>query len=124
MTEKKNLRDESINEKDKNGWTRLDHAIRNGNLLEVKHLLSQGADCNAQNGLGETPLHIAVEESQTENHLTMLRELIKHGANCNILNSRQWTPMHQLFLSGHYMNEIPSFCLEGDGRTLAEWFRL
>jgi len=41
----------------------LDHkfleAVRAGNLLKIKGLVSQGADIHAQNSLGETALHIA-----------------------------------------------------------------
>ncbi len=45
--------------KDRTGSTALHHAVEKGNEKGVKKLLNAGADANAQNDLGKTPLHFA-----------------------------------------------------------------
>lgn len=61
---------ENVNDRDKNGWTKLHFATACGNLRKVKYLLANGADVNAKtekysffNTISatqqSTPLHIA-----------------------------------------------------------------
>ncbi len=53
----------------------------------VKLLLINGADPNLQNGIGNTPLHIAFDKKKPELALLLLR----HGADWNIKNEKEET---------------------------------
>ena len=80
---------DSVNVKNKNGWTPLHYAVRNRNLNIVKLLIENGADVNLINDQDETPLHQAV---LSENY-NMVKLLIKHGADPFIKNNRSKTPL-------------------------------
>jgi len=52
-------------------------AIKKGNLEEVKQLINAGADVNALNQKGFSPLHIAV----ASNNVPIMEKLVEHGAD-------------------------------------------
>jgi len=52
-------------------------AIKKGNLVEVKQLINAGAEVNALNRKGFSPLHIAV----ASNHVPIMETLVEHGAD-------------------------------------------
>lgn len=58
---------------------RLHFAAQDGNLDQVRRLLSEGRDVNAFDELGKTPLHYAVEKE----HFEVAQWLIEHGADVN-----------------------------------------
>jgi ankyrin repeat protein len=63
-------------------------------------LISHGADVNATNGFGDTPLHIAVARygKQSEEGAVITKNaielLLAHGASINTQNSKGETPLH------------------------------
>ncbi len=59
-------------------------ASRDGKLGEVKKLLANGADVNAQNNLGQTPVMIAIMRGQ----LSIVEELLKHNPDLNIKSNK------------------------------------
>jgi ankyrin repeat protein len=63
-------------------------------------LISHGADVNATNGFGDTPLHVAVHESYSRDEKGMgiikdsIELLLTHGAGINPQNNNGDTPLH------------------------------
>ena len=55
-----------------------------GNVEEVKQLIKEGADVNAQNNKGDTPLHMAVGSGQID----LVELLISEGADVKITNNK------------------------------------
>lgn len=63
---------------DRNGWNKLHHAVKNGDLQEVERLLAVGLiDVNAGTGDGLfAPLHVAAKFGRFQ----IARRLVEHGA--------------------------------------------
>ena len=75
----------------------LHEAALEGYLPRIKELLEQGADVNAKNGLGWTPLHYAAEKG----YLEVVRLLVEKGANINARTKLGMTPLHWAAEKGH-----------------------
>ena len=114
----------NVNERDYNGNTPVHHAIQamsrkavggrsssrtsfdDGDLKRVvSYLVQHGADVNATNWAGETPLHVelAPEDSALgirTRSLSLVRLLVANGADVNALNRAQWTPLGLTLASG------------------------
>ena len=65
-------------------------AVKNGNLDQVKLLISNGANINAETTYKWTPLHYAASHG----YLDIAKLLISNGANVNAENTFKWTPLH------------------------------
>ena len=73
------------------GWqTPLLYAVRHGNLEAARALIDAGADVNARDGYGVTPLHHAASENVTG----IGKMLIKAGADVNMQDESGHTPLH------------------------------
>lgn len=68
-----------------------------GRLLETKLLLELGADVNARNYYGNSPLHIATETNQ----IKFIRILPTNQARPNIQNSKGITALHDALQYGN-----------------------
>jgi ankyrin repeat protein len=76
----------------------LIEATRENNLSEVERLLSVGADVNAKDVNGWTPLHWACMKG----HVTVVIELMEHGADIEVTTiTLGWMPLHLACLKGH-----------------------
>ncbi|VDP10505.1 unnamed protein product [Soboliphyme baturini] len=96
---------EEVDEKD----TPLHMAAAWGLRDVVIELLAHGADVNAQDKMGRTPLHIAVENQ----HLEICRLLLDApNVNLYIRTSRGLTPMH--FALKHRNNKIAEIIVKKD----------
>ena len=73
------------------GTTELHAAARSSGVAEVEGLLKAGADVNAKNTDGSTPLHAAAEFNPSP---SVLEVLLKAGADVNAKNTDGWTPLH------------------------------
>ena len=90
---------EEINkaEKSLSGASRaLRDAAEEGNMEAVKQAIANGADVNAEGGLG-TPLYFA----SFEGHKEIVELLIAKGANVNFKDGLGNTPLHKAAFFGH-----------------------
>lgn len=68
--------------------TSLQEAAFHGNTQAVQILLDAGADIEAKDNQGRTPLHLALSEAST------MRFLIGAGADIKSKDDKGWTPLH------------------------------
>jgi ankyrin repeat protein len=71
-------------------------AAGENNLPEVSRLLSVGADVNAKDKNGGTPLHWA----SYHGHVQVVKELREHGADVEVTDNRDCTPLHYACSNG------------------------
>jgi ankyrin repeat protein len=75
----------------------LIEAAEENNLPEVSRLLSVGADVNAEDRYGNTPLHLAC----TNGIVQVVVELLQHGSDVDAKDNGDWTPLHYACYKGH-----------------------
>jgi ankyrin repeat protein/beta-lactamase regulating signal transducer with metallopeptidase domain len=73
----------------------LDEAVKAGDIEQVRSLLSRGADANARDEEGRTPLHWAARYGRRE----VAQVLIAGGANVDETDAARQTPLH---LAGNF----------------------
>ena len=82
---------EVLKQKDsRHGLNFLSYAVKLGKSAIVALLLEKGADPNAQDLIGETPLHLAVDNSDWE----IAEELLRYKAEPNCMTVDGETPLH------------------------------
>jgi ankyrin repeat protein len=75
----------------------LIEAAKQNNVPEVCRLLSDGADIEAKDRFGQTPLHWASHLG----HEQVVIELLDHGAYIEAKDDNGWTPLHMASRNGH-----------------------
>ncbi|OAM05710.1 MAG: hypothetical protein TV41_06320 [Wolbachia endosymbiont of Dactylopius coccus] len=65
-------------------------AARSGNLDKITDLLNSGANIEAKEKDGKTPLYLAAREG----HLYAVKSLLNKGANIEAIENDKWTPLH------------------------------
>jgi len=81
---------------DQNGRTVLHKAVMNNNLPEINLFLAWGADPNAKDSLGYTPLHYAVSFG----YFNIIKTLLYENAWVDTKANNGKTPLHLLSLIG------------------------
>ncbi|MFC1781263.1 ankyrin repeat domain-containing protein [Planctomycetota bacterium] len=72
-------------------------AFENGDIEQIKLLISQGADINVKINRGQTLLHMASERGDKE----IAELLIENGADINAKNNAGGSSLHSAVMSGH-----------------------
>uniref|UniRef100_A0A7C1GC84 Zinc-ribbon domain-containing protein n=1 Tax=Thermofilum adornatum TaxID=1365176 RepID=A0A7C1GC84_9CREN len=76
----------------------LHQAVRDEDVARVRELLKKGANVNARDIYGDTPLHNAAGRGYAD----VARILLEHGAYVNAKDSLYgWTPLHFAAFEGH-----------------------
>ncbi|KAG6461745.1 hypothetical protein O3G_MSEX012818 [Manduca sexta] len=78
----------TIGATDLQGWQEVHQACRNGLVQHLDHLLFYGADMNARNASGNTPLHVCAVNAQD----SCARQLLFRGCDKEALNFANQTP--------------------------------
>jgi ankyrin repeat protein len=76
----------SVDHEDENGWTALMVSIFEDNFEIADYLISIGANVNAANNGGRTPMFFAYSDK-------MIKSLINNGANVNHQDNMGYTPL-------------------------------
>jgi ankyrin repeat protein len=80
-------------------------ASEQGDVAQVLELVRSGANINARDTYGVTPLHTAV----CHGHAEVVQALVEHGAMVNAIEHNGCTPLHAAAARGFY--EIARFLL-------------
>ncbi len=89
------------NKPDKDHDTPLHYACYSGKLDIARELLDHGATATAENGQGETPLHVISRgEYEPQDGVRLARLLLEHGADVNAPDTDNDTPLHYACSNG------------------------
>ena len=85
-----------INQSDSNGETPLHKSVEKGSLPHVKLMIALGANIEARNDLGNTPIWLACAKK----YPCIVEELLDNGADVNAINLKGNPPLYTTCQSG------------------------
>ncbi|XP_032453994.1 protein shank isoform X12 [Nasonia vitripennis] len=88
----------TIGAQDLQGWQEVHQACRNNLVQHLDHLLFYGADMNARNASGNTPLHVCAVNNTDS---SCIRQLLFRGAQKDALNYANQTPYQVAVIAGN-----------------------
>ncbi|KAL0102079.1 hypothetical protein PUN28_018551 [Cardiocondyla obscurior] len=88
----------TIGAQDLQGWQEVHQACRNNLVQHLDHLLFYGADMNARNASGNTPLHVCAVNNTDA---SCIRQLLFRGAQKDALNYANQTPYQVAVIAGN-----------------------
>ncbi|OQR73159.1 hypothetical protein BIW11_09915, partial [Tropilaelaps mercedesae] len=88
----------AIGATDPQGWQEVHQACKHGLVKHLDQLLYYGADINARNASGNTPLHVCAVNDQED----CLKCLLKRGADTQALNYANQTPYQVAVIAGNH----------------------
>ncbi|XP_015593343.1 uncharacterized protein LOC107266874 isoform X6 [Cephus cinctus] len=88
----------TIGAQDLQGWQEVHQACRNNLVQHLDHLLFYGADMNARNASGNTPLHVCAVNNIDS---SCIRQLLFRGAQKDSLNYANQTPYQVAVIAGN-----------------------
>ena len=107
-----------VHERLRHGRTLLHEAAAAGSLSVTELLLSSGADPDAREGGGHTPLYCLGNECEVEGAANVVRALVRAGADVNARDGvKLCTPLHMAARRGHL--EIAGALLDCGGNIEA-----
>ena len=89
------------------GDTPLHHATRNGQISQVKNLMTSGIDPNLKDGVGDTALH----DATANGHKDIVEFLIARGANPKSQNDYRELPLH--YMAQYGQKSVADILLSG-----------
>ena len=103
------------------GLTALHLAAMNESWEGVSLLLEYGAEANAEDDEGETPLMKVVDRlalvrdhhGRIANDIWTIRALLQHGADASALTDHGWTEVHKIALTGDNPDELAAVINQG-----------
>jgi ankyrin repeat protein len=72
----------------------LHYAVGSTYIRRIQLLVQHGADINAQDSQGDTPLHIVSNDLPSKGHMRMLHHLLTYTPNIHIRNNAGCTVLH------------------------------
>ncbi|XP_044018293.1 protein shank-like isoform X6 [Aphidius gifuensis] len=109
----------SIGAQDLQGWQEVHQACRNNLVQHLDHLLFYGADMNARNASGNTPLHVCAVNNTDA---SCIRQLLFRGAQKDSLNYANQTPYQVAVIAGNMelAEVIKNYQLEEVDKSLGD----
>jgi ankyrin repeat protein len=99
------------------GATLLHTAAADCNVAVVKYLVSKGADVNAPDNWGWTPLHRAARDNS---NVEVLKYLVSQGADANVKNKGGATPLAMAMTMGKHPRTIAYLESIGNNRQTSQ----
>ncbi|XP_011306794.1 SH3 and multiple ankyrin repeat domains protein 2 isoform X5 [Fopius arisanus] len=109
----------TIGAQDLQGWQEVHQACRNNLVQHLDHLLFYGADMNARNASGNTPLHVCAVNNTDA---SCIRQLLFRGAQKDSLNYANQTPYQVAVIAGNMelAEVIKNYQLEEVDKSLGD----
>ncbi len=82
-----------VNKADNEGMTALHEAARHARWDVMETLVANGANINARNVAGDTPLHVAMTVALGNAKTETMQRLLDLGANSLVKNEKGYTPL-------------------------------